>query len=69
MTMLLQLAALIDCVCRSFIYRDGVSLVRRYTGGGTVVVDENTGMIFWLCEEECEGVIICVSLSPSSSRK
>ena len=23
--------------------RDKVSLIRRYTGGGTVVVDENTG--------------------------
>lgn len=25
------------------ISRDEVTLIRRYTGGGTVVVDENTG--------------------------
>ena len=24
-------------------FRDSVAIIRRYTGGGTVVVDENTG--------------------------
>jgi hypothetical protein len=30
------------CSSNNFV-RDKVSLIRRYTGGGTVVVDENTG--------------------------
>lgn len=38
-----------------------VPLIRRFSGGGTVFIDENTYFLTWICNTECSGVNCCPS--------
>lgn len=41
-----------ECLAIDRVLQDAIPVIRRFSGGGTVVVDENTLFITWICQKE-----------------